>query len=485
MDRARVGSVMPSLRHLFEGRSTAGVPERQLLRRYHEGRDEVAFEALVSRHGPMVLGVCRRILPDPRDVEDAFQATFVILAEKGRTLGEDDPVARWLYGVACRVALRARSSAARRRRLEGSAAPSRLTESDDPARQELASVIDRELAALPDRYRAPVVLCYLEGLTHDEASRRLGWPLGTVKGRLARARDLLKGRLARQGFAPSGMIALARSARVAIPKSLLEMTMRAAMASRSGGVVPPAVACLAAGSLSTMILNKLKALGVAAVMLSTGAAVMAYQFGGMGTVGGVQGKPAPNAPARVMPAPASTTPADDVSDWPAGWPDLTNPPDTDPKTKAILAVLEKPISMNFPTDTPLEDVKKYIQEATKESPGLAGGIPIYVDPQGLQDSDKTMASTVVIQLEGIPLKTTLRLLLKQLSLEYVVRDGLLTITSTSADDQPTPFNIMQVKARRGELTREQYRQLIEALKMKKQIDSLMAPPPQATGGGFQ
>ena len=484
MDRARIGSVMPSLQHLFEGRSTAGVPERQLLRRYHDGRDEVAFEALVSRHGPMVLGVCRRILPDPRDVEDAFQATFIILAEKGRSLGEDDPVARWLYGVACRVALRARSSAARRRRLEGLASPPRLAEPDDPARRELTSVIDRELAALPDRYRAPVVLCYLEGLTHDEASRRLGWPLGTVKGRLARARDLLKGRLARRGFAPSGMIALARSARVAVPKSLLELTMNAAMASRSGGVVPPAVACLVAGSLSTMILNKLKAIGVGLLVFGTGAAVMAYQFGGMGTAAGPQGKAATTAPARVMPAPVSTTPAADVTDWPAGWPDLTNPPDADPKTKAILAVLEKPIAMNFPTETPLADVTKYIQTATKESPGLPGGIPIYVSPQALQDSDKTMADTVVIDLQDTPLKITLRLLLSQLSMQYVVRDGLLTFTSTNGDEH-TPFSIMETKASRGELTREQYRQLIEALKLKKQVDDLMRLPQAGGGGGFQ
>jgi hypothetical protein len=119
--------------------------------------------------------------------------------------------------------------------------------------------------------------------------------------------------------------------------------------------------------------------------------------------------------------------------------------DRDEKTKAILKKLGEPISMNFPNDTPLEDVKKYIEQSTQdEAGGLPTGIPIYVDPQGLQDADKTMASTVAINLEGIPLKTTLRLLLKQLSLTYTVKDGLLTITSTSTDDQPTEIRVYQV-----------------------------------------
>ena len=119
--------------------------------------------------------------------------------------------------------------------------------------------------------------------------------------------------------------------------------------------------------------------------------------------------------------------------------------DRDEKTKAILKKLGEPIGMNFPTDTPLEDVKKYIEQSTQdEAAGLPTGIPIYVDPQGLQDADKTMASTVAINLEGIPLKTTLRLMLKQLSLTYTVKDGLLTITSTQSDDQPTEIRVYQV-----------------------------------------
>ena len=171
-------------------------------------------------------------------------------------------------------------------------------------------------------------------------------------------------------------------------------------------------------------------------------------------------------------------------DWVAGWPDLTKPPQPDPKTKAILDALEKPIAMNFPTDTPLEDVVKYIQSATQGSPGLPGGIPIYVDPIGLQDADKAMSNTVVMNLDEIPLKTTLRLLLKQLTLTYMVKDGILVITSTTDDNEVTPFTIMQEKADRGELTREQYKQLIEALKLKREVEALTSYQDKSGGGGM-
>ena len=366
MGRGRFGPVVDQLRHLFEGRSVAGASEWQLLRRYLEGRDEVAFGAIVARHGPMVLGVCRRLLADARDVEDAFQATFVILARKGGTLGEGDPVAHWLYGVARHVALKARASAARRRRLEGSARPVEVARPDEPSGRDLAGVIDQELARLPAKYRAPVVLCYLEGQTHEEAARNLGWPLGTVKGRLARARHLLKGRLSRRGIAPGGMIALARASRPVLSPRLMELAMRAAGAGRSAGVVPAAVSSLVAGSLSTMLMNKLKAAGIAALMLGTGAAVMAYQM-----------SPASQAPAKDKAAPPAkgdpagpSLPGDDVADWIAGWPGLTSTPDNDPRTKAILKTLDEPISMNFAIDTPFVDVQE-IHRGGDEAAGAA------------------------------------------------------------------------------------------------------------------
>jgi hypothetical protein len=180
-----------------------------------------------------------------------------------------------------------------------------------------------------------------------------------------------------------------------------------------------------------------------------------------------QGPPTPKQISSYL-KPAS----DDVADWPAGWPDLTNPPDENPKTKVILKALDEPIAMNFATETPLSDVIKYIQDST-QSPELPKGIIIYVDPLGLQDADKTEADTVRINLENVPLKTTLNLVLKQLSLDYRVKDGLMIISSKASDDFVTPFSIMEEKARLGVLSREQYRQLIEALKLRKQVETLV------------
>ncbi len=507
MARGQLGASLVPIRRLFEGRSAASASEWQLLRRYLEARDEVAFGAIVARHGPMVLGVCRRVLADPVDAEDAFQATFLVLARKGGTLGEGDPLGGWLHGVAYRVALRARASAARRRKLERSATPSEFAPADDPARLDLPGVIDQELARLPERYRAPLILCYLDGLTHEEAARQLGWPLGSVKGRLGRARDLLRGRLERRGVAP-GALLVAEGLRPAVGARLVELATRAAMAGHAAGTVPASVVSLAAGSLTTMLMNKLKALGMMALVLGGGAAVMAYQFGGQGGpivgnvpmggggVGGGAGQPTFVAQGPPMgggmgaqPQGIAQDPPIRVSEWVAGWPDLTKPIEPDPKTKAILDALEEPLAMKFPQETPFEDVKKYIQEATKRA-SLPNGIPIYVDPVGLQEAKKTISSTIAIDLDEIPLKITLRLVLKQIGLIYLVRDGLLTVTSEASDDPAlTPFSIMREKAEKGLLTREQYLQLIEALKMKGQVEQLtrrgLGGGGGGGGGGFQ
>ena len=158
-------------------------------------------------HGPMVLGLCRRMLRDPRDIEDAFQATFLVLVRKAPAIRDRDLLANWLYGVAYRVAVRARGNVLRRRDREA-----RLGEIDPPARldfggsDEVPPALDQELNRLPARYRSPLVLCYLKGLTHDQAAEALQCPVGTVRSRLARGRNLLKRRLTARGQAPATAI---------------------------------------------------------------------------------------------------------------------------------------------------------------------------------------------------------------------------------------------------------------------------------------
>jgi RNA polymerase sigma-70 factor (ECF subfamily) len=206
--------------------------DRELLERFVSRRDQAAFAALVQRHGPLVLGVCRRVLRDAWEAEDVLQATFLVLARKAALVPWEDSLRRWLSAVAYRLALHARGSAARRssrerpatalrpagRRAEGdghdpgpggewNGLPDQCHPQEDPlaevARRELRRVLDDELGRLPEKYRAPVVLCYLQGKTNEEAAGELGWPAGSMSRRLARARALLRERLTRRGFALS------------------------------------------------------------------------------------------------------------------------------------------------------------------------------------------------------------------------------------------------------------------------------------------
>ena len=185
---------------LFQSGTVAGMSEGQLLDRFVARRDGDAFEAIVARHGSMVLAVCRDHLRDPNDVDDAFQATFLVLVRRAGSLRRRDLLGNWLYGVARRVAKRAQVASARRRDREG-IGPEPVGAS--PADFDLRPMIHDEVNRLPDSYRAAVVLCFFEGRTHEEAADRLGWPVGTVKGRLARAKDLLRDRLTHDGESPS------------------------------------------------------------------------------------------------------------------------------------------------------------------------------------------------------------------------------------------------------------------------------------------
>ena len=191
------GSTSVALLHdiqtLFDAGTAAGLSDRQLLERFAGRRDaaaEAAFEVLVLRHGPMVLRVCRNVLHDPNDAQDAFQATFLVLVRRVGAVRQLESLGGWLYGVANRVAARARVEAARRRAVEGRAALRVVEAFDRPLLEaepeEFGPIVQEEVRRLPEKYRAAVVLCYWEGLTQEQAAVQLGIPLGTVRSRVAR-----------------------------------------------------------------------------------------------------------------------------------------------------------------------------------------------------------------------------------------------------------------------------------------------------------
>ena len=207
-------AVLTSIGQLFHSGPVAGLDDGQLLERFVARRDEAAFAALVALHGPMVLGVCRRMLRDGHDVEDAFQATFLVLVKRAGSIRDPGRLGPWLHGVARRVAMRARAEAARRRSHQDLSGPAVVAEEPAvrPASRaegdDVLGVIDEEVARLPSRYRDAVVLCDLEGRSYAEAARRLSCPMGTLQSRLARGRARLRTRLVRRGVAPMALAAI-------------------------------------------------------------------------------------------------------------------------------------------------------------------------------------------------------------------------------------------------------------------------------------
>jgi RNA polymerase sigma factor (sigma-70 family) len=206
--------------------------DEQLLARFFHDRDDAAFAAILERHGPLVYGVCQRVLCDANDAEDAFQATFLVLVRKGGTLREPSRLASWLYGVAQRIARKVRAKAALRTRSERQASDMPTsTAASDMTLDELRSILDEEISQLPQKYSLPLVLCYLEGKTNAEAATQLGWPEGSMSRRLSKARDLLRSRLSRRGLALSAALiasVFARRASAAVPQHLLGTTVEAA-----------------------------------------------------------------------------------------------------------------------------------------------------------------------------------------------------------------------------------------------------------------
>ena len=273
MATGQLSSVVRYLRTVKAGRLAATLPDATLLERFVSQRDEAAFEALVSRHGPMVLGLCRRVLGNAHDAEDAFQATFLVLVHKAGSVRKRTSLSHWLYGVAYRTALHARSERARRRVHERKGATMTSCEPvDEILCQELRSVLDEEINRLPEKYRVPVILCYLEGRTYEEASRQLRWPIGTVAIRLARARERLRTNLVRRGIglADAGLV-------MAVPTSLLTSTVEAATLTATGQTALASMLAGRAVALSKAVLGTLSMTTLKAtltVLVAVGAATL-------------------------------------------------------------------------------------------------------------------------------------------------------------------------------------------------------------------
>jgi RNA polymerase sigma factor (sigma-70 family) len=286
------GSLVRQIEALFDGSSVAGLSDRQLLDRFTAQRDaaaesESAFAALVLRHGPLVLGVCTEMLNDRHHAEDAFQAVFLILARKAHSIRDADLLGNWLYGVALRTCRHARHQLDRRRKNEEVAlmlnAASRVAA---PSAEEVfligeqGELLHNEIERLPRAFRLPVVLCYLQGLTVHEAARRLRCSHGTLRSRMARAREKLKRALTRRGVVlPAAGVAASLSARYAsasVSSHLCEMTARAAIRFAAGASTAPLAAALAQDVLRSMFATKLKLTVLSTVLISTAAAGAGY-----------------------------------------------------------------------------------------------------------------------------------------------------------------------------------------------------------------
>jgi RNA polymerase sigma factor (sigma-70 family) len=275
-------SVVRQLSALIQRGPVGDVSDGQLLERFSTRTrepDGLAFTVLVERHGQDVLQICRSVLRDEHAAHDAFQVTFLVLVKKARTLHVRDSLGPWLHSVAYRVALCSRSAEARRRKHErrGAERAAKVSNGIERTEADVHAVIHEEVARLPEHYRVPIVLCDLEGRTHEQVARQLGWPLGTVKSRQVRGRERLKQRLIGRGLAPTAALglvaALAGPARAAVPRALVDATTRAAVGFASGAG-PSTGATLTREVLMMIFLSRLRVLGptLLALLLTTGAA---------------------------------------------------------------------------------------------------------------------------------------------------------------------------------------------------------------------
>lgn len=405
----------------------AAATDGQLLERFVSAADQRAFEILLDRYGPMVLGLCRRLLRDPHEAEDAFQATFLVLARKARSLSRPERVGSWLYGVAYRTALKARAGAARKRAQETPVMDVAAPEpADQPAWKDLLPYLDDEVSRLPEKYRLPVVHCYLRGQTYAEAARALGWAEGTVSSRLARARERLRKRLARRGVAVSaGAVAAALAgaeASAAVPAALLQSTARAAAAVAAGrgaeGVVSTKVLTLTQGVLKTMFATQLKmtaAVLVALGLVGTGGGVLWRQAAARGL-----GDEPAQAKTQTKPKPAEKPEVKAAASQPK--PDDGQPRAAINSATQMRAALAKPATLAIDANTQLKDALDMIQDQL--------GMTILVDNEAFKEEGVPEVEQQPVRLPkltNVKWRTILRLLLSQVQGDFLLRDGVVMV----------------------------------------------------------
>ncbi len=320
MASVRLSASNRHLQALFNEGAVGALTDDELLDRFNTRRgeaSEVAFATLVERHAPMVLATCRQLLGNVHDAQDASQAAFLVLARKARSIRNRQAIGGWLHAVALRIASKAKVAAARRRTHEQRGADMVMRRADEPASAELWADLHHQIDRLPDRFRLPIVLCYLEGLTHAQAAQKLGWPVGTVESRLARARERLRERLTARGAMTTVPLlsssALPEMTPTAAPAAWIEATARAASRFAAGQaatvVASSSVASMTQGMLGTMAFHhvKLAIVFLLAVGVTVTGVMAALRVGAAKAPRVAQRTEQPTAPVAEKPAVAPTT----------------------------------------------------------------------------------------------------------------------------------------------------------------------------------
>jgi RNA polymerase sigma factor (sigma-70 family) len=389
MAKAVSSPILHLIRQVVEDQSVRQLCDRDLLQRFGDQRDEAAFDTLLRRYGPMVLDVCRGVLGNEADAEDAFQSTFLILARKAASIRKSASVGSWLHGVAYRTALKARAQLATRQKTESRAPARPISEPDDLTWREVRQVLHEELTGLAERYRVPLVVCYLEGKTQDAAAALLGLAKSTLKERLERGRSLLRARMVRRGLGPAAaLIATAWPSTIAsacVQATLVSRTVTAASLFAAGqaapaGVISVKVAALTEGVLKTMLLSKIKSAAALALLLS------ACVGGALAFLPGVAG---PNETAKHAAATGDQGEAQKtVTPLRAQFPDLT---------KIDRTIVKEPTYRNQPYYALLA----FGPEAKKRVWLVVDGETLYVDRNGngdLTEANERVAKTKKIEV---------------------------------------------------------------------------------------